>query len=89
MYSIRDGKLFLKGCTFLKMLSSKGSIDGLFNYIIYAVKLIDGDVVQYRFQVHSKGDDTCKTPEGCFADDYIEPNMQKALDAIDTYEFGE
>lgn len=78
-------RLFTSG----KMLSSKGSIDGLFNYIIYAVKLIDGEEVKYQFQVHSKGDDTCKTPEGCFKDDYINPNMQDVLDAIDYYEYGE
>lgn len=78
-------RLFTTG----KMLSSKGSLDGLFNYIIYAVKLIDGDEVSYKFQVHSKGQDSCKTPEGCFDDDYIDPNMQIVLDAIDKFEFGE
>lgn len=72
-----------------KMLSSKGSIDGLFNYIIYAVKLIEGDEVTYKFQVHSKGQDTCKTPEGCFEEDYIEPNMKIVLDAINKFEYGE
>lgn len=78
-------RLFTTG----KMLSSKGSLDGLFNYVIYAVKLIDGDDITYKFQVHSKGQDSCKTPEGCFEEDYIEPNMQIVLDAIDKYEFGE
>lgn len=72
-----------------KMIANKGSIDGLFNYIIYATKIVDGDDISYKFQVHSKGDDTCKTPEGCFAEDYIEPNMQMVLDAIDKYEMGE
>lgn len=78
-------RLFTTG----KMLSSKGSLDGLFNYIIYAVKLIDGEDVSYKFQVHSKGQDSCKTPEGCFEEDYIDPNMQIVLEAIDKYEFGE
>lgn len=72
-----------------KMIANKGSIDGLFNYIIYATKLVDGENVSYKFQVHSKGSDTCKTPEGCFETDYIEPNMQAVLDAIDKYENGE
>ena len=72
-----------------KMISNKGSLDGLFNYIIYATKIVDGDDISYKFQVHSKGQDTCKTPEGCFEEDYIEPNMQMVLDAIDKYEMGE
>lgn len=80
-----DLKMYTGG----KMISNKGSIDGLFNYIIYATKIIDGEDISYKFQVHSKGQDTCKTPEGCFEEDYIEPNMKMVLEAIDKYEMGE
>ena len=36
-----------------------------------------------------KGEDTCKTPHGCFKDLYIDNNLQIVADTINKYNNGE
>lgn len=74
-----------------KMLTNAINLDGLFSYIIYAERYIpDGsDEVSYRFKTRTDGNDTCRSVAGCFADKYIEPNMQIVIDTINKFEAGE
>lgn len=71
-----------------KMLTSQVNLDGLFSYIIYAERYIDeaDDEVKYRFRTRTNGNDTCRTVAGCFADKFIEPNMQMVIDRINEFE---
>lgn len=73
------------------MLTSQVNLDGLFSYIIYAERYIpDGETeVHYRFRTKTNGNDTCRSVEGCFADKFIEPNMQLVIDTINKFESGE
>ena len=74
-----------------KMLDKTVNIDGLFSYIIYSERYIDeatGDV-GYRFKTRTDGNDTCRSVAGCFAEKYIEPNMQTVIDTINKFEEGE
>lgn len=73
-----------------KMLDRTINIDGLFNYLLYAEKLIgDDDEVQYKFRTKSLGADTCRSTEGCFKDTYIDNNMQLVIDTIEKFENGD
>lgn len=76
-------KLYSSG----KMLDRTVNLDGLFSYIIYTDKYVDeNDEVQYRFRTKTNGNDTCRTVAGCFADKFIEPNMQMVVDTINKFE---
>ena len=77
-------KLFTTG----KLLDRSVNIDGMFNYLLYAEKLIDNvtNEVNYKFRTHSLGKDTCRSTAGCFADMYIEPDMKKVIDRINEFE---
>lgn len=78
-----DWKLFSTG----KMLDRTLNVDGLFNYLLYAEKLVDENgEVEYKFRTRTLGKDTCRSTEGCFRDLYIEPNIKKVIDRIDNYE---
>lgn len=80
----------LKLYTVGKMLDSKVNIDGLFNYIIYAEKIDNGDdEPEFKFRTRPNANDTCRCPAGCFEEKYIEPNMKLVIDAIRQFEFGE
>lgn len=74
-----------------KMLSQQINLDGLFSYLIYAERFKEdgSDTVSYRFKTRTDGNDTCRSVEGCFADKYIEPNMQTVIDTINKFELGE
>ena len=41
------------------------------------------------FRTKTNGNDTCRSVDGCFKDKLIEPNMQKVLDTIHNFEYGE
>ena len=77
-------KLFTTG----KLLDRSVNIDGMFNYLFYAEKLIDSvtNEVSYKFRTHSLGKDTCRSTAGCFEDMYIEPNMKAVIDRINEFE---
>ena len=74
-----------------KMLDKTVNLDGLFSYIIYSERYIDEqtDEVKYRFRTKTNGNDTCRSVAGCFESKYIEPNIQKVLDAINAFEYGD
>jgi hypothetical protein len=74
-----------------KMLDKTVNIDGLFSYILYSERYIDepSGEVKYRFKTRTDGNDTCRSVDGCFAEKYIEPNMQLVIDTINKFEMGE
>ena len=78
-------KLFTTG----KMLDRSVNIDGLFNYLLYAEKIVNDEEVTYKFRTKSLGPDTCRSTTGCFSDLYIEPNMKMVIDTINKFELGE
>lgn len=74
-----------------KMLDSTINVDGLFTYLLYTeiVENAEGDM-EHVFRTNTiKGEDTCKTPLGCFKDLYIPNNLQLVVDAIDRYNNGD
>lgn len=73
-----------------KMLDTKVNIDGLFNYIIYAEKLDNGnDDPDFKFRTRPGVNDTCRSTAGCFEEKYIEPNAKLVIDTINKFENGE
>ena len=79
-------KLYSSG----KMLDRTVCLDGMFSYIIYAERYIgEDDEVHYRFKTRTDGNDTCRSVAGCFAEKYVEPNMQLVIDTINAFENGE
>lgn len=74
-----------------KMLDRTINIDGLFNYLLYAEKIIDENTgeIAYKFRTRSTGNDTCRSTDGCFKDLYIDNNMQLVIDTINKFEMGE
>lgn len=78
-------KLFTTG----KMLDRSVNIDGLFNYLLYAEKIVNDEEVDYKFRTRSLGPDTCRSTAGCFPDLYVEPNMKMVIDTINKFEYGE
>ena len=77
-------KLFTTG----KLLDRSVNIDGMFNYLLYAEKIVDSisGEVSYKFRTHSLGPDTCRSTAGCFEDLYIEPDMKLVIDTINNFE---
>lgn len=74
-----------------KMLKRTCPIDGRFNYILYAERIVDdlNEKVTYKFRTRTKGNDTCRSTAGCFKEMYIEPNVKKALERINAFELGD
>lgn len=76
-------RLFTSG----KMLSNQVNIDGLFNYILYAEKIeTDDGNIEFKFRTRPGANDTCRSTAGCFADEYIEPDMKYVIDTINNFE---
>lgn len=82
---------FVKMISNSKMLDKSICIDGLFNYIIYAERLVDelDGSIQYKFRTRTNGYDTCRSTSGCFKDLYIEPNIKACIDRINAFEMGD
>ena len=79
-------KLFTTG----KLLDRSVNIDGLFNYLLYAEKIINSDdSIEYKFRTRTLGADTCRSTKGCFDDMYVDQDMQMIIDTINKFELGE
>ena len=79
-------KLFTTG----KLLDRSDNIDGLFNYLLYAEKIINSDdSIEYKFRTRTLGADTCRSTKGCFNDMYVDQDMQMIIDNINKFELGE
>lgn len=79
-------KLFTTG----KLLDRSVNIDGLFNYLLYAEKIIESDdSISYKFRTRTFGPDSCRSTRGCFEDLYIEPDMKMVIDTVHKFEYGE
>lgn len=82
---------FWKLKTLGKMLDTTVNVDGLFTYLLFTEMVEDEDGNMKRcFRTNTiKGEDTCKTPMGCFKDLYIPNNLQLVQETIDSYNLGE
>lgn len=79
-------KLFTTG----KLLDRSVNVDGLFNYLLYAEKIINSDdSIDYKFRTRTLGKDTCRSTKGCFPDLYIDQDMKMVIDTINKFELGE
>jgi len=86
----------LKMKTYAKMTDKYMSLDGLFTYIFLAktIEEEDGDednpTYRYVFQTndHSKIS-TVKSPDGVFAEKYIDNDLKIVVDAINAYNYGD
>lgn len=74
-----------------KYLDKQLVLDGMFNYIIYAERIVDDldGNVEYKFRTRTNGYDTCRSTSGCFKDLYIEPNIKACIDRINAFENGD
>lgn len=80
-----DGMLKLK--TAGKLLDNSVYLDGLFTFILYSVveKDFKSGKIEYKFRTKSDGQSTCKTPAGCFDDEFIPNDMGYVVDKINEY----
>lgn len=80
-----DGNLKIK--TSGKLLDNTIYLDGLFTFIFYAVveKDFKTGKVEYKFRTKSDGQSTCKTPVGCFEEEFIPNDMGYVIDKIKEY----
>ena len=70
-----------------RMLDEKITIEGLFTHVLFtSIQRDDDDKPVYMFQTHSDGTNTCKTPMGCFEEDYIPNDLQYVIDKIAEYD---
>lgn len=70
-----------------RMLDEKITIEGLFTYVLFtSIQRDADDKPVYMFQTHSDGTNTCKTPMGCFEEDYIPNDLQFVIDKIAEYD---
>jgi len=81
----KDGVLKIK--TSGQLLDNTIYLDGLFTYILYANVQKDFKTgnVEYKFRTKSDGQSTCKTPVGCFNEEYIPNDMGYVIDTINDY----
>lgn len=73
------------------MLDNTINVDGLFTYLLYTelIENENGDM-EHVFRTNTvKGEDTCKTPLGCFKNLYIPNNLQLVVETIDRYNNGD
>lgn len=69
-----------------KMIDNMITIEGLFTYVLFTKRLQnDSGEMEYKFMTNSDGTNTAKTPFGCFADVYIDNDLQTVFNAIDVY----
>lgn len=80
-----DGNLKIK--TSGKLLDNTIYLDGLFTFIFYAEveKDFKTDQINYRLRTKSDGQSTCKTPVGCFEEEYIPNDMGYIIKKIQEY----
>lgn len=87
---LSNGKLFTRMACSSKLMEKASALDGMFNWIFYAEKIIDDmdETVKYVYRTRTNGYDTCRSTSGCFKDKYIKPNIQMVLDRIKAFEEG-
>jgi hypothetical protein len=69
-----------------KMIDNMITIEGLFTYVLFTVRIKDEeDRMLYKFVTQSDGSTTAKTPMGCFEDLYIDNDLDLVFKTIDKY----
>ena len=68
------------------MLDNMITLEGLFTYVLFTdlVKNAEGEV-EHKFITQSDGTTTAKTPMDCFAEFYIDNDLQFVIEQIDKY----
>lgn len=69
-----------------KMIDNMITIEGLFTYVLFTIrKQNDDGIMEYKFITNSNGQNTAKTPMGCFAEEFIDNDLQYVFNKIDEY----
>lgn len=69
-----------------KMIDNMITVEGLFTYVLFTIKIKDDDnKIQYKFMTQTDGTTTAKTPMGCFSELYIDNDLQDVFNKIDEY----
>lgn len=62
------------------------TIEGLFTYVLFTIrKQNDDGIMEYKFITNSNGQNTAKTPMGCFTEEFIDNDLQYVFNKIDEY----
>lgn len=87
---LSNGKLFTRMACSSKLMEKASALDGMFNWIFYAEKIVDevDETVKYVYRTRTNGYDTCRSTSGCFKDKYIKPNIQEVINRIDAFDNG-
>lgn len=68
------------------MIDNNILIDGLFTTILYTeIQSSTGERPKYQFRTHGEGNSTCKSPVGCFEEDFIPNDMGYVIEKLRTY----
>jgi hypothetical protein len=82
-----NGHRKVKAKTVGKMIDNALTLEGLFSIVLFG-KVVKGedDKLSYVFETANNGENTCKSPDGMFADMRIDNSLKVVKDAIIEYE---
>jgi hypothetical protein len=75
-----------------KLIDTAINIEGLLTYVLFTARIKDEEdttKMNYVFQTNSMGENTAKTPEGCFDTLYIPNDLSIVFKKIDEYNYGD
>ena len=82
-----NGHRKVKAKTIGKMIDNALTLEGLFSIVLFGrAKKNDDDGLDYGFETQNNGENTCKSPDGMFADARIDNSLKVVKDAIIEYE---
>ncbi len=82
-----NGHRKVKAKTIGKMIDNTLTLEGLFSIVLFGKVVKDeNDKLNYVFETVNNGENTCKSPDGMFADARIDNSLQVVKDAIIEYE---
>ena len=69
------------------MIDNTLTLEGLFSIVLFGKVIKDeNDKLNYVFETANNGENTCKSPDGMFADMRIENSLKVVKNAIIEYE---
>lgn len=80
-----DGVKETKAKTLGKAIDNMVNLDGLFTLILYSEAVKTDEGVKYIFRTRTNGSDTCGSPMGMFEEDYIDNDLQIAINVMRNY----
>ena len=82
-----NGHRKVKAKTIGKMIDNTLTLEGLFSIVLFGKVVKDeNDKLNYVFETVNNGENTCKSPDGMFADARIDNSLKVVKDAIIEYE---